>query len=1051
MLGWQGEPRMGVALLLLGTAAVTLLVLAIDRLVVTLPNPGVIYLPLIALLAYHWSWRLGALGGLLQIACIYVFFLTPVGLAKPVSARDTAQLVTLAAVNVFTLLLVQLARAQRDRAARQAGRAQALNLVGGALTSELDEGRLLRLIAQTARELTGAGFAAFTLRPLDAQGQPQGSAEGSRFHLAAVVGVTPEQEALFRRLPLGGEGLLAPIFRHGVPVRVADALGMTAQPAQPAQPTAAPAQPTAHGAGTAQATPSAPAAHAQPPASAPAQATGRGQGRASRREAARQAAMAYAHGALGAEALHAVGIPRGHPVVRSFLGVPLLDRAGQVRGGLLLGHTAPGRFSAEDERLLSGLAAQAAVALENARLYREAQTQAQELDAIVDSISDAVLLVDGAGQIVRANRAASTLLSAESGMPGGMEGTALEHVVQAAQRAAGAADMASAHSADRASTARIEERDELATGPATTAHHNHSTTDIVLTTDAAGEEHQYAVTATPLREAAPPREREEAREAQEEATTGAGAVVVWHDLTQARRLLRERQARAEADSRRALLQLVIDELPGGIYLVRGPQARLVLANQAAREAWGATWAEGQPMAAFLAQRGVRILSPTGQPLTEVELATVRAVRSGEPVRHHQEIIRRPDGTALPVLLNAVALDPGVLPFAATSTSTSTSTGIGGTPAGSAAALARVVEENAVAADQHAHDEHDTPDEQDAQERAALVVLQDVTALKEAERVKDEFITIAAHELKTPMTAVKGYTDMLRRRSTSTSTTDNGETAATAATANAAATSEEWSAADADAPTPAPALAPWQLDALETIDQATDRLVELTDDLLDVARLQANRVELHLEPHDLLALARRVAKRLQFSTTRHTLRVESAADAAAAAAHTDAHADDTGTHADTHAEEGHAHADTHAHAEAEYVVARLDVRRVEQVVGNLLSNAIKYSPQGGPITVTVRAEGARGEAVLTVRDRGIGIPAAQQARLFARFARADNARAAGIGGTGLGLYLSRELVERHGGRIWFESTGEEGAGTAFSIALPLATDEDEGEEAEDNPF
>ena len=251
-----------------------------------------------------------------------------------------------------------------------------------------------------------------------------------------------------------------------------------------------------------------------------------------------------------------------------------------------------------------------------------------------------------------------------------------------------------------------------------------------------------------------------------------------------------------------------------------------------------------------------------------------------------------------------------------------------------------------------------------------------------------------------MTAVKGYTDMLRRRSASVGAGASSANSNSNGNSNGSGETKAGEAAGAgDGATPA--LAPWQLDALETIDQATDRLVELTEDLLDVARLQANRVALHLEPHDLVALARRVAKRLQFSTERHTLSVES---------------------------------------DSEYVVALLDVRRVEQVVGNLLSNAIKYSPQGGPITVTVREDVERGEAVLTVRDRGIGIPVEQQSRLFARFARADNARAAGIGGTGLGLYLSRELVERHGGRIWFESA--QGAGSAFSIALPLAPDADD---------
>jgi signal transduction histidine kinase len=77
------------------------------------------------------------------------------------------------------------------------------------------------------------------------------------------------------------------------------------------------------------------------------------------------------------------------------------------------------------------------------------------------------------------------------------------------------------------------------------------------------------------------------------------------------------------------------------------------------------------------------------------------------------------------------------------------------------------------------------------------------------------------------------------------------------------------------------------------------------------------------------------------------------------------------------------------------------------------------------------------AFLSIRDSGIGIPAQQQARIFGLFTRADNAQESGIGGTGLGLYLSRELIELHGGRLWFEST--EGHGSTFFMVLPTASD------------
>jgi len=726
-------------------------------------------------------------------------------------------------------------------------RIAAMSRVGAALMSELEENRLLHLIAQTACELTRATFAAFSLRPVNDEGEPLVPSEGNLFHLAAVVGVTAEQEALFRHMPLGGEGLLAPIFQQGVPVRVADALTFIHQP-----------------------TPSSrsPLGNACEPT--------------------RQAAFTYAHDHLPTDELQSIGVPRGHPVVRSFLGAPLLDRHGQVRGGLLLGHAQPDQFTHEDEVLLVGLAAQAAVALENARLYRTTQRQAQELRAIFDSIADGVTLVDQQGHLLRENASARKLRQLLEGTPQGAQ--ALQGLLHAP--------------AHRVLDNRAAED------------------DTVSVVDASGETREYLVTASSLRldtpESGPLPPQQERESILRDAVSSV--VVVWHDVTE-RRL---RQAHAQTEARLSLLQLILNELPSSVYLVRGHDARLVLANRATATVWRASWPTGQSLSEFLQEHTIRIFDSNGQALGAEQLATLRAVQRGEAVFQQQEVIRHADGTSLPVLVNAVPLDRRHL---------SALPGNG------------------------------TPRFPGSPESAAIVVLQDVTALKEAEYLKDEFISIAAHELRTPIAALQGFAQMLlvqNRRGRGV------------------------------------ALADWQVESLEEIERATLRLVELAEDLLDVTRLQAGRLILHREPTDLVALVQRVVCRMHMTTQQHGLTITSAQD---------------------------------------HLVAEIDPGRTEQVLTNLLGNAIKYSPEGGSIEILL-CESEAQEIVLSVRDHGIGIPAQQQAAIFGRFVRADNARACGIGGTGLGLYLSRELVALQGGRIWFKST--EGQGSTFFVALPIAS-------------
>lgn len=182
-------------------------------------------------------------------------------------------------------------------------------------------------------------------------------------------------------------------------------------------------------------------------------------------------------------------------------------------------------------------------------------------------------------------------------------------------------------------------------------------------------------------------------------------------------------------------------------------------------------------------------------------------------------------------------------------------------------------------------------------------------------------------------------------------------------------------------------------ALSNVVGSIDQMTRLIDDLLDVARLRLGEpLPLDRVATDLVALTGRAVAAQQAATERHQLATRT--------------------------------------PEAE-LVGEWDAARLERVLGNLLSNAIKYSPNGGEITVSLRLEA--GQAVLTVQDSGIGIPAADLPRVFERFERARNA-VGRIGGSGIGLAASKQIVEQHGGTIAVES--REGQGSAFTVRLPL---------------
>ena len=119
------------------------------------------------------------------------------------------------------------------------------------------------------------------------------------------------------------------------------------------------------------------------------------------------------------------------------------------------------------------------------------------------------------------------------------------------------------------------------------------------------------------------------------------------------------------------------------------------------------------------------------------------------------------------------------------------------------------------------------------------------------------------------------------------------------------------------------------------------------------------------------------------------------------------------------------------APSESVLVDYDERRIQRVLQNLIGNAIKYSPDGGEINITVRSDS--GTAAIAIRDHGIGVPEADRGRVFERGYRANSV--GGIPGTGLGLFISSEIVKRHGGSI--ECRAADGRGTVFEVRLPLA--------------
>ena len=234
------------------------------------------------------------------------------------------------------------------------------------------------------------------------------------------------------------------------------------------------------------------------------------------------------------------------------------------------------------------------------------------------------------------------------------------------------------------------------------------------------------------------------------------------------------------------------------------------------------------------------------------------------------------------------------------------------------------------------------------------------AAEDAARARDEFLSIAAHELKTPVTGIRATAQVLARK-----------------------LQREGQAAP-----------DWMRNGLHTIDQQTERLSRLIAQVLDVSRLDQEKVVTHGTPTDLVGITEKLVAALQVRTSQHKFTLLA----------------------------------------PEPVIALVDPIGIEQVLSNLLDNAVKYSPNGGAIEIEVHTV-APDRARISVRDHGLGIPPEKRDAIFERFyqAHSDDHRS----GLGLGLYICRQILAQQGGAVNAEFPSD--GGSCFVITLPLQRD------------
>ncbi len=241
---------------------------------------------------------------------------------------------------------------------------------------------------------------------------------------------------------------------------------------------------------------------------------------------------------------------------------------------------------------------------------------------------------------------------------------------------------------------------------------------------------------------------------------------------------------------------------------------------------------------------------------------------------------------------------------------------------------------------------------------AMSIFRDITPIRELEQAREEFISLVAHDLRSPLTVISGFAGLLQRLPPE----QHGQ--------------------------------PQEQKAVTSILTSAERLERMVGDLLDASRIESHRLTLVKEPVALPKLVEEVVERTAEITRGHAVQTD---------------------------------------IRGPIPTLQADPARLEQVLVNLLSNAAKYSTPQSEILVEVRSRD--GEVLVSVTNRGDGIAPEDREKIFSRFYRSRAAARERVPGLGLGLYITKGLVEAHGGRIWVES--EKGESTTFHFTLPTA--------------